>query len=60
MALLSLQIYVCGGFNGNDIIRDCEYYCPESDQWTSFTPMISVRSGMGVIAYANHVYAVST
>lgn len=55
----SPQVYICGGFNGSEILQDCECYSPETNQWTVITPMNTVRSGSGVIAYANHVYAVS-
>lgn len=56
----SLQVYICGGFNGNECLQSAEYYNPETNQWTMITDMNSRRSGIGVIAYADHVYAVST
>lgn len=34
-------------------------YNTESNQWTVIAPMRSRRSGIGVIAYGEHVYAVS-
>lgn len=55
---LCLQIYICGGFNGNECLQTAEYYNPESNQWTMISPMNSRRSGIGVIAYADHVFAV--
>uniref|UniRef100_A0AAZ1XVV0 BACK domain-containing protein n=1 Tax=Oreochromis aureus TaxID=47969 RepID=A0AAZ1XVV0_OREAU len=56
-ALLS-KIYICGGFNGNECLQTAEYYNPETNQWTMISPMNSRRSGIGVIAYADHVFAV--
>ncbi|XP_006788167.1 kelch-like protein 10 [Neolamprologus brichardi] len=55
---LNNQIYICGGFNGNECLQTAEYYNPESNQWTIISPMNSRRSGIGVIAYADHVFAV--
>uniref|UniRef100_A0A3P9DGY1 Kelch like family member 10 n=1 Tax=Maylandia zebra TaxID=106582 RepID=A0A3P9DGY1_9CICH len=51
-------IYICGGLNGNECLQTAEYYNPESNQWTMISPMNSRRSGIGVIAYADHVFAV--
>lgn len=59
IVLLFQQVYICGGFNGVDWHQTCEYYNPETDQWTEIEPMSSKRSGIGVIAYADHIYAVS-
>uniref|UniRef100_A0A3Q4HFU4 Kelch like family member 10 n=1 Tax=Neolamprologus brichardi TaxID=32507 RepID=A0A3Q4HFU4_NEOBR len=58
MPLFCFQIYICGGFNGNECLQTAEYYNPESNQWTIISPMNSRRSGIGVIAYADHVFAV--
>lgn len=58
--LFCFQVYICGGFNGNECLHTAEYYSPETDQWTQITPMESRRSGIGVIAYADHVFAVRT
>lgn len=53
------QVYICGGFNGNECLFTAEVYNAESNQWTVIAPMRSRRSGIGVIAYGEHVYAVS-
>ena len=55
----SLKVYICGGFNGSDYLSTAECYDPESDQWTLIASMDSSRSGVGVIAYADRVFAVS-
>lgn len=52
-------MYICGGFNGNECLFTAEVYNSESNQWTVIAPMRSRRSGIGVIAYGEHVYAVS-
>lgn len=54
-----VQVYICGGFNGNECLFTAEVYNTESNQWTVIAPMRSRRSGIGVIAYGEHVYAVS-
>lgn len=56
----SPQVYICGGFNGNECLTTCEYYNPETNEWTMVRPMHNRRSGNGVVAYADHIYAVST
>lgn len=56
----SLQVYICGGFNGNECLPTAECYKPETDQWTLIASMGDRRSGIGVIAYADRVFAVST
>ncbi|XP_067338561.1 kelch-like protein 10 [Channa argus] len=52
------SIYICGGFNGSEDLKTAEYYNPETNQWTLISQMNSRRSGIRVIAYADHVYAV--
>lgn len=59
LAPLLAQVYICGGFNGNECLFTAEVYNTESNQWTVIAPMRSRRSGIGVIAYGEHVYAVS-
>lgn len=59
IVLLFQQVYICGGFNGVEYHQTCEYYNPETDQWTEIEPMSIQRSGIGIIAYAHHIYAVS-
>ena len=52
------QVYICGGFNGNECSMTAEVYNTTTNQWTLIAPMTSRRSGVGVIAYGNKVYAV--
>jgi len=53
------QIYICGGFTGVECLFSAETFNPETNQWTLIAPMSSRRSGVGVIAHADLVYAVS-
>ncbi|TFK10871.1 mucin-19-like [Platysternon megacephalum] len=52
-----LLVYICGGFNGNECLFTAEAYDAKTNQWTLIAPMRSRRSGIGVIAYGEHVYA---
>lgn len=54
-----MQVYICGGFNGENCLCTAEYYSPHTNQWTKITPMKSRHSGVGVIAYREKVYVVS-
>lgn len=53
------QIYICGGFNGEESLQTGECYDPETNQWTMIASMGTHRSGLGVVAYVGHVYVVS-
>ena len=59
MGFSGVQVYVCGGFNGTECLFNAESYCPKTNQWTPIAPMSRRRSGVGVIAYKEHLYAVS-
>ncbi|BFZ20955.1 hypothetical protein BsWGS_23995 [Bradybaena similaris] len=47
IAVFDTRIYVCGGFDGNSRLRDCEMYDPESDSWTVINSMKIGRAGCG-------------
>jgi len=51
------KIYICGGFNGQECMNSAEYFDPKTNQWTIIAPMRNRRSGVGVIAYHNSIYA---
>lgn len=38
-------------------MNSAEYFDPKTNQWTIIAPMRSKRSGIGVIAYHNSIYA---
>jgi hypothetical protein len=39
-------------------MNSAEYFDPKTNQWTMIAPMRNQRSGVGVIAYHNSIYAV--
>lgn len=51
------RIYICGGFNGQECMNSAEYFDPKINQWTIIAPMRHRRSGIGIIAYHNCIYA---
>lgn len=57
--LSSSQIYICGGFDGEESLQTAECYDPETNQWTMIASMGTQRSGLGVIAYVGQIYVVS-
>lgn len=50
-------MYICGGFNGHECLSTAEAYDPFTNQWTLLEPMRNRRSGIGVIAYKDEIYA---
>lgn len=48
---------MAGGFNGMDVLQSVERYCPISNCWEYVDPMRSPRSGVGIIAHENYIYA---
>jgi hypothetical protein len=38
-------------------MNSAEYFDPKTNQWTIIAPMHNRRSGIGVIAYHNSIYA---
>ncbi|XP_040190742.1 kelch-like protein 10 [Rana temporaria] len=55
---LNGKIYICGGSNGEEYLFTAEVYNPTTDQWSMIAPMWNQRSGVGVIAYGDLIYAV--
>lgn len=53
------QIYICGGFNGEQSLQTGECYDPKTNQWTMIASMDTRRAGLGVVAYVGHIYVVS-
>lgn len=43
----------------DNIYTICKSYNPEADQWTSISPMSKKHIGLGVIANASQIFAVS-
>ncbi|KAI4826825.1 hypothetical protein KUCAC02_030256 [Chaenocephalus aceratus] len=55
---LNGKVYVCGGYNGHRSLSTAECYDPDFNQWTLISAMRTSRSGLGVAAYRNRIYAV--
>nr|XP_026655138.1 kelch-like protein 18 [Zonotrichia albicollis] len=54
--VLDGQIYVCGGYDGNSSLNSVESYSPETNKWTTVTPMSSNRSAAGVTVFEGRIY----
>ncbi|CAM4693668.1 unnamed protein product [Leuciscus chuanchicus] len=55
--IIKLTKFICGGFTGTEYLSFAESFNPETNQWTLIAPMSSRRISLGVIAYADLVYA---
>jgi kelch-like protein 10 len=53
----SLQIYVAGGFNGQEVMRSVEVYNPDYNRWDFVDCMTTPRSGVSLIAHDRYIYA---
>lgn len=51
------KVFICGGFNGQECLNTSEYFNPATDQWTLIANMNNRRSGVGVVAYNDCIYA---
>ena len=51
-------MYIAGGFNGQECLSSAESYNPSTNQWTLIQGMRNRRSGVGVIAHENCIYAI--
>ncbi|XP_068602065.1 kelch-like protein 9 [Brachionichthys hirsutus] len=63
MCAVGDRLYVMGGnhFRGSgdyDDVLGCEYYSPETDQWTVVAPMTRGQSDVGVTVFNGHIYVV--
>lgn len=63
MCTVGDRLYVMGGnhFRGTsdyDDVLSCEYYSPETDQWTAVSPMPRGQSDVGVTVFNGHIYVV--
>jgi N-acetylneuraminic acid mutarotase len=55
---LGNQIFVTGGYNGEREQSACEVYIPQKDTWQTCEPLTQGRSGLGLAAVANRLYAI--
>lgn len=51
------QIYIVGGFNGQEVLSSAEVFDPDTKQWSFIRSMLSPRSGVSLIAYRDCLYA---
>lgn len=51
------QIYIVGGFNGQEVLSSAEMFDPRTGQWSFIRSMLSPRSGVSLIAYRDSLYA---
>ncbi|XP_028993399.1 kelch-like protein 9 isoform X2 [Betta splendens] len=63
MCTVGDRLYVMGGnhFRGSsdyDDVLGCEYYSPETEQWTVVAPMPRGQSDVGVTVFNGHIYVV--
>uniref|UniRef100_A0A3Q1EKP2 Si:rp71-68n21.9 n=1 Tax=Acanthochromis polyacanthus TaxID=80966 RepID=A0A3Q1EKP2_9TELE len=63
MCTVEDRLYVMGGnhFRGSsdyDDVLSCEFYSPDSDQWTVVAPMPRGQSDVGVTVFNGHIYVV--
>lgn len=63
MCTVGDRLYVMGGnhFRGSsdyDDVLGCEYYSPETDQWTVVAPMPRGQSDVGVTVFNGQIYVV--
>ncbi|KAH7966649.1 hypothetical protein HPB49_018269 [Dermacentor silvarum] len=56
-AVIGYEIYVIGGFNGEDYFSSVRCFNAETKEWRSVTPM-HVKSGVGCVGLRDCIYAV--
>lgn len=52
-----VQIYIVGGFNGQEVLSSAEVFDADTKQWSFIRSMLSPRSGVSLIAYRDCLYA---
>ncbi|KAG7467236.1 hypothetical protein MATL_G00151250 [Megalops atlanticus] len=63
MCTVGDRLYVMGGnhfhgANDYDDVLSCEYYSPDTDQWTAVAPMPRGQSDVGVAVFQGKIYVV--
>ena len=57
VASLNGMLYVVGGFDGKDYLRDVDCYDPLTNSWTSIAALNQSRSAAGVTVMKGRLYA---
>ena len=52
------EMYVLGGYDGNDTLRSVECYNFNTQEWTQVPPMNTPRSNAGACVFNNKIYLV--
>lgn len=55
---LNGKLYCIGGWNGQNGIKQCDVYSPETDEWTPIAPLNTGRCQSGVTAYKGKIWVV--
>ena len=52
-----MQVFIAGGFNGQEVLSSAEVFDPQTSQWTFISCMQSARSGVSLLAHHGYLYA---
>lgn len=58
VAVLDGLLYIIGGFDGNNYLQDADVYDPETNSWTSVSPLNDKRSATSVAVMKGRIFAV--
>lgn len=56
VAALDNRLYVIGGFDGHDYLKDVEYYDPRSNTWTAIQPLNRARSAACITVMKDRIF----
>lgn len=51
-------MYVIGGFDGNNYLRNVDVYDPETNSWTAACPLNEQRSATSVAVMKGRIFAI--
>lgn len=58
VAALDDRLYVIGGFDGHDYLKDVEYYDPRSNTWSTIQPLNRARSAACVTVMKGRIFVI--
>ena len=50
-------IYICGGFDGMNVMQSAERYDPRTSLWETIRPMKAKRSGVQLLSFDQKIWA---
>ena len=56
-SILLEAIYICGGFDGMNVLQSAERYDPRTSIWETIPQMKAKRSGVQVLAFDDKIWA---